>query len=180
MPSQALSKDRSLLSPPHTPHTGVPLLAGNNSSPNVPSSAMSDHVNEDSGASAFGHAEKLQEEQASSARVSAMSSGLSSSLPGAARPSPNAPASNPSGILASISGPTDETRSSLADSGATGSSPSRAASMSPAVRMVRHSRDAGIRLAGGPLGEANSEMWPPGEYDDVETLPPSYAHIHGP
>ena len=47
---------------------------------------------------------------------------------------------------------------------------------------VRHSQDAGIRLAGGPIGEVGAEMWGQGEHDgtdEVVTLPPSYAQIHG-
>ncbi|KAI0765124.1 hypothetical protein C8Q74DRAFT_1318579 [Fomes fomentarius] len=53
--------------------------------------------------------------------------------------------------------------------------------------MVRHSRDAGIRLAGGPLDETGSQgqMWALQGYDptfgscEIETLPPAYAQIHG-
>lgn len=54
--------------------------------------------------------------------------------------------------------------------------------------MVRHSRDAGIRLAGGPpdVMGSQTQMWASGGYDptfggsEVETLPPAYAQIvHG-
>ncbi|RPD65307.1 hypothetical protein L226DRAFT_609780 [Lentinus tigrinus ALCF2SS1-7] len=177
LPASQLSKDRAPLSPPQTPHSGVPLLGMN--APNAGSADPEDPQGAP-GESTLQPLAKLLEEQASSTRVSGMSPSPSPAVPGARRPLPSAPDSRPSGTSALMGALTDGVRSSFADSTFSGSNPSSGSSMGPNVRMVRYSRDAGIRLAGGPLGEADSQTWTPVEYDEVETLPPSYAHIHGP
>ncbi|KAI0690658.1 hypothetical protein C8T65DRAFT_745723 [Cerioporus squamosus] len=165
------SKDRSESDLPQTPQSGVPLLGGDShntfSPPNQTTTSEAD---------ALRHLEKLRQEENSSARVSGPSSSLSSSGPGARRPLPSAPGSRSSGASAFINDPTDGFRSSFANSTASGSHATSGAPLGPSVRTVRYSRDAGIRLAGGPLGETE----PPVDFDEVETLPPSYAQIHGP
>ncbi|RDX46645.1 hypothetical protein OH76DRAFT_825084 [Lentinus brumalis] len=181
LPTSHSSKDRSALSSPQTPHSGVPLLVAGDVR-NADSASPADpagHVAA-SEANVLLHPEKLRQDEGSSARVSGLSSSLSSSVPGAQRPVPSAPEPRTSSTSALLNGTADGLRSSFADSSASGSyATTSGASQGPTVRMVRYSRDAGIRLAGGPLREADSQEWTPVEFDEVETLPPSYAHIHG-
>lgn len=51
-------------------------------------------------------------------------------------------------------------------------------------RVVRQSRDGGVRIAGGRLGEHGAQPWTPAAYDDAldvrseaSTMPPSYAQF---
>lgn len=51
-------------------------------------------------------------------------------------------------------------------------------------RVVRQSRDGGVRIAGGRLGEHGAQPWTPAAYDDgldvrseSSTMPPSYAQV---
>lgn len=51
-------------------------------------------------------------------------------------------------------------------------------------RVLRQSRDGGVRIAGGRLGEHGAQPWTPAAYDDAldvrsecSTMPPSYAQF---
>ncbi|KAI1788052.1 hypothetical protein LXA43DRAFT_1097735 [Ganoderma leucocontextum] len=86
--------------------------------------------------------------------------------------------------------PSDATmNSALASSGVLPPSPYAPPSRSRPVffRMLRRSRDGGVRLAGGAPQEVNADMMAPEEYDqrvleamsEVSTLPPEYQQYAG-